>query len=801
VTGDPGRIRLHLAAFLSGAGLLASEVVWNRSLLVVTGGSTDATATVLSTIMAGLGAGGLVFGRIGAASASPSRLLAILAALCAAAFPLPVLLGGAIGDLMRSLASSGIPAVPARIAVSAVALLPPCILAGGLLPLLARLSEGGDGRRTVAALYASNTLGAATGGLAAGFVALELAGARATALLASLLMLAAAVSVPRVRGAAAAREARGGPAPSRMLLYAASGLVALAWEAVWSRQLTFVLGNSSYAFTTMGAAALAGMAAGSWAGRLPRGEPLVLFGLAVALEGLFGALPLLVTRMLPGAAAGFASILPASICMGATFPLIVRASGRPGSLCPDVGLLSMANSLGAAAGPFVATWALMETAGPTHGTAILAVASACVAAAAIVQTGRVAARAAIPAAALPAAVLALVVAAPGSIAPRGLVTLFFDEDRVATVAVFGRADGYRSLRINGVEEVPVDQASLEAFHLLGHLPWGYRPGASSAAVVAFGGGITLGGVLSHGVEEVVCIELCPSVTEASPIFAAENGSPELDPRLELVGDDGRNYLASCARSFDLIICDATHPGSADSWVLYTREFYSQVLARLSSGGIAAQWVPLHQLPVDDLRRILATWSSVFPECAVHLAGGRHAILIGSGEPLDLEVEAMFDTPRARASLESAGLRAGEPWYLEAVAGTEGLAALSGGSGLNTDDRAPCQFIRRRAPRDPQATIRPCAVLLLSAPGGSDPLREAQALYWDGRLPEAVEALRPCIGSAIGRRWLSTALTTAAELSHGAGRAADAAALLDEAGEADPTDPRVDGMRSLLYGGV
>ena len=28
-----------------------------------------------------------------------------------------------------------------------------------------------------------------------------------------------------------------------------------------------------------------------------------------------------------------------------------------------------------------------------------------------------------------------------------------------------------------------------------------------------------------------------------------------------------------ARAYDVIISDSTHPGTADSWVLYTEEFY------------------------------------------------------------------------------------------------------------------------------------------------------------------------------------------------------------------------------------
>jgi hypothetical protein len=271
---------------------------------------------------------------------------------------------------------------------------------------------------------------------------------------------------------------------------------------------------------------------------------------------------------------------------------------------------------------------------------------------------------------------------------------------------------------------------------------------------------------------------------AAPLFEAENNRPDLDPRFALVEDDGRNYVAGCDRTWDIIVCDATHPGSADSWVLYTREFYGDVLARLSPGGVAAQWLPLHQLPPSDMGDILATWSGVFPHAAFHLAGGRHIIMIGSMDPLELDIGAMFDTPAARDMLNAAAFRESEPEWLEPAATDRDLYGLARLSTINTDDRAGCQFIRRRAPSDPQATIPPCAALLLSLGGGGGALRNSQMLYWMGRLPEAALEVRNAHPSAMARRWLAVYLTTAAEQLALAGDSAGARDLALQARDAD-----------------
>lgn len=815
-----GTLRLGAFSFSAGLALLSAEVVWNRTLLILTGGSVDSTAVVLSATMAGLALGGVFWGVRGERSENPLRMVRRLAFACAATFLAPALFAPLFHDLSAALGSHGLPPAVVRAVTAAFLVLPPAFLAGGIVPLLARLVEGAGGVRRIAGLYAFNTAGSALGGLLTGFVLLEALGARASLILSSGLMVVSALmpgrSAPAPPLSGAPVPVTAGPRPLHAILYAASGMIALAWESVWARQLTFILGNSTYAFSLMGASVLAGLSLGSLAGRRLRGSPLSAFGLCVAGEGVAGALPLALSALQPVlagllppgyrgpsmAALAVLSMIPASVLMGATFPLMVRAAGREGTLGADVGLLAMANSLGAAAGPFFGSWLVLGWFGPTAGSGFLAVAASLTGTVAAAVDRRRMSTALVPVLAVPALAAAVLLAPPGSRSPSpDLRLLFFDEARTATVAVFGRDwDGHRSLRINGVEEVPVDQASMEAFHLLGHLPWGYRPGADSVLVIALGGGITAGSLLSHDIGTLTCVEICPSVAEALPLFAPENGRPDLDPRFGLVGDDGRNFLAVDGSEWDLIVCDATHPGSSDSWVLYTREFYLEMRSHLGPGGVAAQWVPLHQLPVEDFGRILRTWGSVFPSCRVHLAGGRHVVLVGSDSCLTLDIDAMFDTPAARAALESSGFDLDDPDPLTEVASEEDLARLPQAGGLNTDDRAPCQFIRRRVRGGAQATIAPCVLMLLSLRGGTDHLRNGQILYWSGRLGEAAAVLEEAPHSSMTDRWLAVALVTAAEEMGRRGLEDDALRLLDRAERVDPAWPRPGMLRTLLRDG-
>jgi predicted membrane-bound spermidine synthase len=55
-----GRRRLVLAAFLTGGGLLALEVIWFRFLLLFQDGTTLIFAVMLAVVLAGIGLGGLL---------------------------------------------------------------------------------------------------------------------------------------------------------------------------------------------------------------------------------------------------------------------------------------------------------------------------------------------------------------------------------------------------------------------------------------------------------------------------------------------------------------------------------------------------------------------------------------------------------------------------------------------------------------------------------------------------------------------------------------------------------------------
>ncbi|MBX9927629.1 MAG: fused MFS/spermidine synthase, partial [Gemmatimonadaceae bacterium] len=172
------------------------------------------------------------------------------------------------------------------------------------------------------------------------------------------------------------------------LVFVLSGAAGLIYESIWSRYLGLFVGHSAYAQVIVLVIFLGGMSAGAaLIGRRSSRirDPLlwyavieVLVGMAgIAFHDVFGAVSAFAyARLFPALAGGVlltvvkwslaaALILPQSVLLGATFPLMtagflrrttsdgVADSGRV------LGLLYFANSIGAAAGVLVAGFYLL----------------------------------------------------------------------------------------------------------------------------------------------------------------------------------------------------------------------------------------------------------------------------------------------------------------------------------------------------------------------------------------------------------------------------------------------------------
>ena len=141
-------------------------------------------------------------------------------------------------------------------------------------------------------------------------------------------------------------------------------------------------------------------------------------------------------------------------------------------------------------------------------------------------------------------------------------------------------------------------------------------------VVGLGGGLMLED-LPPSVEEVEVIELEPLVIEANRAIAKQRRrDPLADPRLTLRVNDARGSLLLTGRRFDAIVSQPSHPWTAGSSPLYTREFFALVRSRLAEDGVFVQWIGPGFVDEGLLRTILATLCDVFEHVELyHPSGG------------------------------------------------------------------------------------------------------------------------------------------------------------------------------------
>ncbi len=222
VAADPGaapprhRRRTAVAAlvavFAGGLVGLAAEVVWTRLLIFFLQGFTYTFSAMLSTFLLGLALGGFVFGRVASRTTRPAVLMGRLQLAVGVAGGGVLLLLTHHFEGTRAIwvfvgDTLGIEALRVRhivtlVLASAVVLLPPAFLMGGVFPLAAAVFQRGLGDlgARIGRLYAVNTVGAVLGALLAGFVLAPLAGPAWSAVVVAALALVSGAIVLRLAG-------------------------------------------------------------------------------------------------------------------------------------------------------------------------------------------------------------------------------------------------------------------------------------------------------------------------------------------------------------------------------------------------------------------------------------------------------------------------------------------------------------------------------------------------------------------------------------------------------------------------
>lgn len=642
------------------------------------------------------------------------------------------------------------------------------------------------------ALYFLNTVGATIGALLAGFVLIPSIGMNGSIAVAIAASSLAAIGVLAVsRGEAGQRPDPIEPADERrmpsangahtsatptlaMVILGLSGFAALAHEIAWTRILSLTLGPTTYAFAATLAAVIAGVAIGSGVGtwlvstRASKAAAMLVIALVLAAltagwtySAAGTTLPSIVATYVAnladfdqllqrGVLLTMALILPTSACLGAAFPLaLALADDRKHAAAGRFGLVYAVNTVGSVFGSLATGFWLIPVFGlqPT-----LWVVCGCLIACALllVTVGPLTSGSRVVGLAGALLAIAVVVASPpwdrqllasgvymyAPYVPKDLDLqtqlkagdlLYYREGAAATVSV-KRLTGTTTLAVDGKTDAS-NRGDMLTQKLIAHLPLLLHHDPKNVFIVGLGSGMTAGAALTHAIDRADVIEISPEVVEASDFFKAENRNALADPRVNLIVGDGRSHLALSATQYDAIISEPSNPWIAGVSSLFTREFFQSARARLAPGGVMCQWANAYNISEADLKSIIATFISVFPEGTVWLVGGDDVLMLATLDPLKdaiARVPERMKRPDVAADLASLGVI--DPFSLSSlyVAGPEALRRFSSGSKAFTDDRLTLEFTAPRELHNRQAGKNGDALRQLA-----DPLT-ATASQWRNR---------------------------------------------------------------------
>ena len=837
---------------LSGVAGLLYQTIWSRQYSLVLGTSEAAVSVVLAVYMLGLALGAALVPRwMHGPGTRPLRLFALLElgiAACALAIP-PLL--ALVGDGYVAVAG-GLPDPPSAVgalprlyfALACLLLLVPTMLMGATLPVLAGFAvrSAADTGPRIAGLYAANTLGAAAGALAGGWWLVPDFGLRistAVAMALNLLVTAGAFAVSRSLAEGGATTATGttpaaagtvsAAAPATTggvlsdervrallpLLGLVSGFVALTYEVLWARMLSHALGSSLAAFSTMLASFLLGIGLGSLAStrRLSaQGAALAFAATQVGVAVAAAAAQLWLGRMPndlppgPLATRALLAMLPATLFMGAAFPLLIRLLGDRGvDPTRATGRIYAFNTVGAVAGAIAAgMWLIpaLSFEGTARLTVALSLAAAIVALWSLTDVARPM-KAAATAAALAAALL-FRPPLPGAIIDASLVDdstageqRFLAVGRSATVLVKERDDGGFYLRTNGLPEATVRRAGAppvrHSQRWLAALPIAARPEATSMLVVGLGGGVAVEDIPARFTTLDV-VELEPRVIDANASFARLRAhDPLADPRLRLIENDARNALVLTDRRYDILVSQPSHPWTSGSANLYSRGFLELARSRLTPDGVLLVWINAQFIDESLLRDIAATITAVFPQVRLYRPERMELMFLASAAPLEperLALGAGSALQREADYFAGAGINAAEDIAASLTAADAGMTQLAVGGRMITDDRN--QLATDSSPTRGGFTPESLDRLLRdvhaaqSATGGVLAQLPLDAHYLGDRLVTLGFA-ETAAAFAAARRDDAAGISTFARGLEASGRRDDAAALRRAAAERFPDD--------------
>lgn len=520
-----------------------------------------------------------------------------------------------------------------------------------------------------------------------------------------------------------------------LLAFAFSGMAALTYEVLWTRELSLIFGSTVYAVSMMLGSFMSGLALGAFLGGKWADRSKNLFTTFSLLElgiAVFGLMSLPLIQALPTLyffiydtlrpsfllffliqmLLSFTIMLVPTTFMGATFPVVAKINTASlDALGSDVGSAYSINTIGAILGSLGTGFLLIPVFGIKATTFIAAGINL-----AVSLTMLSIVKSSISRKWLTAGGSALFLAFGIALLTQQAVyahnfyriadfqsyseyqmfkedlnMLYSSNDIHGRIAVFEQPDGNRFLQNSGMVEGASSEYDKQTTTLFALLPILSAKEPKSVLIAGLGTGFTALAALSTPVDRVDTVEINKSVLPASRLFVGD--SVEKDPRSTIYNNDARNFLYMSKEKYDVISSAPSYPLSTHVSHLFTKEFCELAKEHLNDGGAYCHWIPRYMLKDEDSLMMLKTFYSVFPQ--MYIWGSN----IGENEAVDVLLVGVKGnhTPNPEEVEKAIRQTAGKDFDFRLFGDSAAIAGLISDPAIpiNTDDRPLLEFITPR----------------------------------------------------------------------------------------------------------
>lgn len=709
-------IALCIVFFFSGASALIFEILWFQLAGLTFGSSVWATAIVLCSFMAGLALGNGLAAFKGKHIQSPIFFYAGLEMIIAiSGYGLVVLfpkLTVWLAPLFQVFLGHAMALNVVRSVFAFFLMIIPATAMGATLPVLVKALYSRDANfgRVLGVLYGWNTVGATAGVLMAEILLLKWFGIKGTGLVAVVFnVIAICLSVAlgqrikkrKVIFAETTVVHLGRcftPKVIRLLLASLlSGMTLLALEVIWFRFIILFFSSHSLNFAIMLAMVLSGISIGGlFASRWFKSQPdaqafltTILFASGILIIATYIAcihvLDLFIERSpeFRILVTSIFLIFPISLISGMVFTMLGKALHRQiQSETTATGLLTLANTTGGVIGSLLAL-VLIPSIGIENSFFLFALIYGAIAFLLHdAELFKLLVRKPAYQHVMVGLYLAFVLYFPfnpmendylnksaQNYIRKGQVRLAYKEGLAETVQylqsnLLGQPY-FQTLMTNNFAMSGTYVFNKRYMKLFTYWPVAVHPDPKDALLICFGCGITAKALTdTQSLTNIDIVDISRDVIEMSQyVFKDPKENPIHDPRVSIHIEDGRFFLMTSERKYDVITAEPPPPASKGVGNLYSQEYFRLIYDRLADNGIVTYWLPGHLLTVPEGKSILKGFCNVFTDCSLWIGGGFNFMMVGTknfqGPVLENQFKHQWQNDRVGPEMRALGFESPE----------------------------------------------------------------------------------------------------------------------------------------------